>query len=213
MKIKFSHGHALTVAGITLALSMTGCADKPGQATTSNAPESVSAATSSAPESISAMPSESAKIVSDSREGDDIGVVVNDVRYVVEKSFYANEIKMNAGSEYYPQWQKAEAPSGSRFLVVDGTVVNESKQSVYPYAPITFAVQAEASDGSTYGMASDSNAADKRVVPKLHTLAPHYETTVRYIYTIPTFIDIEHMTMTPFGSYMPDQIKRVKINP
>lgn len=211
MKTKFRH--VATVAGITLAISMTGCADKPGQATNNNAPEGVSAAASSAPESISATPSESAKIVPDSREGDDVGVVLNDVRYVVENSFYADEITMNAGSEYYPQWQKAGAPSGSRFLVVDGTIVNESKESVYPYAPITFAVQAGASDGSVYGMAPDSNAADKRVVPKLHTLAPHYETTVRYIYTIPTFIDIEHMTMTPFGSYMPDQIKRVKITP
>lgn len=213
--MKKEHGQSciLAVTGLFLLISMTACTSGTGEAAPSSTSKGISATTSSAPMSASITPTEPTKPIPDSREGDDFGVVVNDVRYIVEDSFYADTLEFNVGSELYPQWQKIDAGEGSRFVVVDGIVVNESQTDVYPYAPITVRVNAEASDGSIYAMDPSSHAADERVVPKLHTLAPHYETTVRYVYTVPTFIDIEHMVMTPFGRYTPDQMMRVEISP
>lgn len=186
---------------------MTACTSAPGNTTTSNAPQEdplpiVPIAT---PEPVTPTP--------ESQEGDDFGVVVEGIRYIVEDSFYTDSIELNIGSETYPEWQNIEAEEGSRFLVVDGTVVNESTESIYPYAPITVRVRAEASDGAQYEMDPSSHATDTRLVSKVHTLPPHYETTVRYLYMIPTFLDIEQMVMTPAMRSQPDQEKRIEISP
>ena len=210
-----TRSRTLAAAGLIFAMALTGCAAEADRPAADNAstPSTAPVTPRSVSVSSSAAPTYSRAAVPDSQEGDDFGVVVGGVRYIVEKSFYKDEITVNLGSDNYPAWQSVEAESGSRFLVVDGVVANESKGSIYPYAPIEFAVQAEATDGSMYGMDQDSHAADERGVPMLHTLAPHYEMEVRYVYTVPSFLDIEHMAVAPFGRYTPDQLKRIKIDP
>lgn len=213
MKTKPWQNCVLAVTGFSLLISMTACTSGPWDPTTRSTSEEVSPTSSSVPQSRSTIPSEPTPPVPESYEGDDFGVVVNGVRYIVEDSFYTGSLEFNVGSELYPEWQNIDVDEGSKFLVVDGIVVNESKEGIYPYAPITVGIQAEASDGAQYAMDSSSHATDTRVVPKLHVVPPHYETTVRYVYMVPEFLEIDHMAMTPSGRYTPDEIKRIEINP
>lgn len=213
MKVKLWQSYVLAVTGLSLFVSMSACTSGPGNTTNSNAHQGSSPTTSSVPEPMPITPSEPARPTPESREGDDFGVAVDGIRYIVEDSFYADSVEFNVGSETYPEWQTINAEEGSRFLVVDGIIVNESKESIYPYAPITVRVHAEASDGAQYEMDPSSHAIDTRVVPKLHTLPPHYETAVRYLYMTPTFLDIEQMVMSPVARYESNQEKRVAINP